>query len=290
METDTINNHVNNIEHKTSTSITRNLDKALTYLEEILRIALENNLKKNSPPVEYPLFEFEDNDEPFFEFIMDYELSFEEFIIILLALAPHLRPNLLDEVIQKYLKKDTDFPEIGGRKTSDIRYMMPTGDTALFILAGYNLQKRLEVQALFDEHSFLANENIVKLEEVKSSEPKMSGKITIDQELIDFFTKGFVELPKFSNSFPAQHISTDLQWDDLILSEPVKSQITEIKQWIDHHNTLFNKWNMKHKMKPGYLALLHGSPGTGKTLTATLLGKYTERHVFRVDLSTVVSK
>jgi SpoVK/Ycf46/Vps4 family AAA+-type ATPase len=36
--------------------------------------------------------------------------------------------------------------------------------------------------------------------------------------------------------------------------------------------------------------LFHGSPGTGKTLTATLLGKYTGRKVFRIDLSTVVSK
>ena len=290
METETITNKINGVAHKTPTSITQNLDKALSYLEEVLKIALENNLKKNSLPKAYPLFEFEDNGEPFFEFSMAYQLSFEEFIIILLALAPHLRPNLLDAVIEKHLKKDDNFPEIGGRKTADIRYMMPTGDTALFILAGYNLEKRLEVQALFDEHSFLSNETIVKLENVKASEPKMSGKITIDQELIDFFTKGFVELPKFSSSFPAQHITTDLDWDDLILSNNVKTQITEIKEWIDHHDTLLNKWNMSQKVKPGYLALLHGAPGTGKTLTATLLGKYTERHVFRVDLSTIVSK
>lgn len=290
METETLNNHTNNFEHKAPTSMTRNLENALSYLEEILRIALENNLKKNNTHIEYPLFEFEDNGEPFFEFTMSYELSFEEFIVVLLALAPHLRPNLLDAVIEKYLKKDDNFPEIGGRKTADIRYMMPTGDTALFILAGYNLEKRLEVQTLFDEHSFLASEAIVKLEEVKSSEPKMSGKLVIDNELIDFFTKGFVELPKFSSSFPAQHISTDLKWNDLILCDDVKSQITEIKEWIDHNNVLMDKWNMKQKVKPGYLALLHGAPGTGKTLTATLLGKYTERHVFRVDLSTIISK
>jgi SpoVK/Ycf46/Vps4 family AAA+-type ATPase len=47
---------------------------------------------------------------------------------------------------------------------------------------------------------------------------------------------------------------------------------------------------MAKKIRPGYRALFHGSPGTGKTLTATLLGKYTDRQVFRIDLSTVVSK
>jgi SpoVK/Ycf46/Vps4 family AAA+-type ATPase len=44
------------------------------------------------------------------------------------------------------------------------------------------------------------------------------------------------------------------------------------------------------KLKSGYLALFYGPSGTGKTLTATLLGKYTGKDVFRIDLSRVVSK
>jgi SpoVK/Ycf46/Vps4 family AAA+-type ATPase len=47
---------------------------------------------------------------------------------------------------------------------------------------------------------------------------------------------------------------------------------------------------MAGRLRPGYRALFHGPPGTGKTLTATLLGKATKRDVYRVDLSTVVSK
>ena len=47
---------------------------------------------------------------------------------------------------------------------------------------------------------------------------------------------------------------------------------------------------MKGKIKPGFRILFHGPPGTGKTMTACLLGKYTKRDVFRIDLSMVVSK
>lgn len=43
-------------------------------------------------------------------------------------------------------------------------------------------------------------------------------------------------------------------------------------------------------LKPGYRALFHGPSGTGKTLTASLLGKHTGRDVYRIDLSQVVSK
>jgi len=53
---------------------------------------------------------------------------------------------------------------------------------------------------------------------------------------------------------------------------------------------LRNDWQLGHKLKPGYRALFHGPPGTGKTLTATLLGKHTDLDVYKVDLSTVVSK
>ena len=47
---------------------------------------------------------------------------------------------------------------------------------------------------------------------------------------------------------------------------------------------------MNKRLKAGYRALFYGPPGTGKTLTASLLGKRTKRDVYRIDLSTVVSK
>ena len=49
-------------------------------------------------------------------------------------------------------------------------------------------------------------------------------------------------------------------------------------------------WGMEGKIKPGYRVMFYGAPGTGKTLTASLLGKYTGRDVYRIDLSMVVSK
>lgn len=47
---------------------------------------------------------------------------------------------------------------------------------------------------------------------------------------------------------------------------------------------------MNRKLKPGFKALFFGEPGTGKSLTAALLGKLHGLEVYRVDLSMVISK
>jgi len=44
------------------------------------------------------------------------------------------------------------------------------------------------------------------------------------------------------------------------------------------------------KITKGYRVLFYGPSGTGKTLTASLLGKQFQKDVYRVDLSQVVSK
>src|SRR3546814_667886 len=91
-------------------------------------------------------------------------------------------------------------------------------------------------------------------------------------------------------NFPAEHITTPMEWEDLILNDKVWEQIRELESWINHYQMLMSGWGMGKKLKPGYRVLFYGPPGTGKTLTATLLGKYTGREVFRIDLSMVVSK
>jgi SpoVK/Ycf46/Vps4 family AAA+-type ATPase len=107
---------------------------------------------------------------------------------------------------------------------------------------------------------------------------------------VEVFTTGKISLPTLSVNFPAEHLLSDMTWEDLVLQEGVWLQIRDLEIWLRHKNTLQQEWNIGRKVKPGYRVLFHGPPGTGKTLTATLLGKYTGKDVFRIDLSMVVSK
>ena len=214
----------------------------------------------------------------------------EELAVLMLALVPHLRSSMLTNLIAEHLPEGGDFPGLGGMKGANHRGILPTGETAQFILAGDDLEKRIAVQCLFSSDHWFARERILRLEPVREGEPVMSGRLILDPETVEEIVTSKISRPAFSPDFPAEYIETAMDWDDLVLPPATWNQIREIENWISHNDTLLNGWGMRKRIKPGYRALFHGLPGTGKTLTATLLGKHTGKDVFRIDLSRIISK
>ncbi len=227
---------------------------------------------------------------PVKNFVKNANLTINETFVILIALAPHVHPDLFDNAIQSKINGTGDFPNLGGVRGKNFRGFLPTCETAVFLLAGEDLEKRFRVQELFGPDHLFARNRILWLEDVPAGEPVMSGKIILSQEYVELFTTGMATRPHFNSSFPARLIETGLQWDDLVLNDDVMQQIRELEQWLYHNDTLMNEWGMGNRLKKGYRVLFHGPPGTGKTLTASLLGKYTGRDVYKIDLSMVVSK
>ena len=90
--------------------------------------------------------------------------------------------------------------------------------------------------------------------------------------------------------YRANQITTELSWDDLVLDQDTLSKIRDIQEWIKNNNSFQENLGTSRKPKIGYHTLFYGPSGTGKTLTASLLGKATNRDVYRIDLSMVISK
>ena len=263
---------------------------ALHYLEDYTESVLNLHFLKKPFTVKTLYLPSDEDTSSFARFARFYKLSGEEMLLLLIAIAPHLVPGFFDTIIQRFLQQGGEFPEFGGVKGTQHRGTLPTGETALFLLAGTDPRSRLELLSLFDNERFLFRNKILSVESVKPGDPILSGRLVLDPEFAEVFTTDKVGLPAMTANFPAEHINTQLEWDDLVLPENVWQQIHELENWIKHHSTLMNDWGMKRKLKPGYRVLFYGPPGTGKTLTATLLGKFSGREVFRIDLSMIISK
>jgi hypothetical protein len=112
----------------------------------------------------------------------------------------------------------------------------------------------------------------------------------LDPESVELMTTGTATLPCFSTDFPAEHLGTEMDCDDVVLRPDTWRQNRDIESWMRFNDTVLHEWRMGRRACLGYRVLFHGPPGTGKTLAAALLGKATGRPVFRVDLSRAVSK
>jgi len=228
-------------------------------------------------------------DSLFADFVKHYTLTFEERVILILSLIPHIKPQLLDVFLTNNSATGQSYIEFGGIKANNGGFL-PTAETAIFILSGENLEQRFSAARIFEGDHFFSKHNIISIESVNPSEPFLNGLIKVSREFIDFFTTGQVRKPNFGIDFPAKLIETSMGIDDLVLENYTIEQIMEIKTWIEYKDVLMNDWELGKKLKPGYRSLFYGPPGTGKTFTASLLGKMTGKDVYRIDLSTVVSK
>jgi len=244
----------------------------------------EEEMEKLVPP------SIKNQNSSYARFIKNYNMGFQERLILILALIPHVKPSLLDLLHMKNELYDVPFTEFGGVRHEKHKGYLPTGETAIFLLAGNNLTKRFELLRLFASDHFFQRDGILMLESSTPNEPLLYGLLSISPEYLPLFTTGEKFKPDFSPNFPAKRIYTNQDWTDLVVTDLLMQGLEEIKDYIEHGKKLKNEYQFGKKIKPGFKVLFTGPPGTGKTLTTSLLGKNFNMDVYRIDLSMVVSK
>ena len=213
-----------------------------------------------------------------------------DWALVMLALAPQLRPGFFESVVLEALPGGGDLPELGGIKGTGTRAMLPTGETALFLLAGTDVATRLEAAELFREEHHFHRASILWIEPVREGEPPMSGRLILSTEWAEKLLTGREATPRFGLDFPARRVTTEMTWEDAVLHPRTRKQVADIGTWLAHRDALLGDKNLGRRLKPGYRVLFYGPSGTGKTMTAALLGAEHGKDVYRVDLSQVVSK
>ncbi len=265
----------------------------LNWFQEVLHQRLKKNFDdKEADPegiIEHPP-EHEQIECFYTDLIKRLALSPEERLVIMLAIAPDVRPGMLDILFIKNPDSDRGYTEFGGVLGAKHSGFLPTIETAYFLLCGEDWAKRSYCTRIFEpEHSF-QRLKILDIRSREKSEPWGSTTLRLNQDFADMLLLGYVKSPEFSVDFPAKPLDTAMEWKDLVLAPSVLEQLKELRAWLAHEEVLLNDWKLLKYLNPGYRSLFFGPPGTGKTLTASLLGKISSRQVYRIDLSQLVSK
>jgi hypothetical protein len=90
----------------------------------------------------------------------------------------------------------------------------------------------------------------------------------------------------------AQRLDPAASWNDLILPEPQKNTLRQIASHLRHQLRVYEEWGFAQKGSRGLglSTLFCGESGTGKTMAAEVLAKELHLDLYRIDLSSVVSK
>lgn len=269
------------------------LEAELLWLYEVIttRIALYFEHETSYTSIrDIPLPDIEEHNTPYASFVKDNALSFEERLVLILALTPHIKPELLDILSSKNKDYDRRFSEFGGLFLEGHTGLIPTAATAMFLLAGDNLAKRLQYHYLFTNDFMIIRRGIITINTVKNNTPLLSSIWMVASEYVELLLNGKSYQAAYSPDFPAQQIQTKLSWEDLIVSRSTAHSLQEIRDWVTYGQVVLQDLDLSKRLKPGYKSLFYGPPGTGKSMAAALLGKSTGKPVYRIDLSMTVSK
>ena len=217
-------------------------------------------------------------------------ITFQERVVVLLSLMPHICPQALDIFFVQNKDFDRQYTEFGGWKGLSHGGFLPTGETASFIIAGDDVEKKKAVIRMFQRDHWFYASDILRLEGAGDGEPFLSGQLRVSEEFLSKVLLDKDYKPDYNIGFPAKRITTELAWEDMVLDYQVEAELEEINTWINSGKTIMEDWGLSRFLKAGYRSLFYGPPGTGKTLAATLLGKKNKMDVYRIDLSMIVSK
>lgn len=169
------------------------LELELNWLSRIIetRLSLYHSADTSQQGIyDCPTPNLNSDTSPYAQFLKTNRFTFDERLILILALAPHIRPQLLDVFFAQNAAFNRGFSEFGGAHHQNHTGFLPTGETALFLLAGIDLHARFKALSYFNyTHIFYAKQ-IITLSTQPNKLPQLSGMLQIDSSYVKKFTSG----------------------------------------------------------------------------------------------------
>ncbi|MCL1051833.1 ATP-binding protein [Shewanella abyssi] len=288
-----------NIERPSAPSNAALLDAYATWCEAVIQTRLQLHFAQECPFTD--VYQVTPPDIASYSgtlavWVQQHDLDFSCQLLLALALMPIVKPQVLDVLLMRNDNIERPYSEFGGGEYQGA--VVANGDTLTFLLGGESIEIRLQVQRLLSAMqsgniSVLTPGEAAVMQLLDEPEPATSNpfkrQLILAAEPMTLLTiSGAYHAAKGAN-FPAQLV-TSHSLDSLVLADSVMRQLDDIHAWSQHGETLRNSWGMADRIRPGYRALFHGPSGTGKTMTAGVLGQRLGKDVYKVDLSRVHSK
>ena len=193
------------------------LSKECDWLKQLIHSRLRHYFDQNEPVESWKMLappSFNEPYSPYAEFMVVNAFTPLERLLIVLALVPVVKPEILDVLLSVNEQTSRIFSEFGMTEHSGCIYA--TGATAAFITSGTNVVSRCEVLQVLCANNALKK---VLAHQAEDYEPStLSAPLALNFEYTQKFTTGMPYQPESNQHFAATAVRTNMTWPDLSLS------------------------------------------------------------------------
>lgn len=174
------------------------LEKEMGWLQSLIYKRVHSNASRNSGSNPYSVYDlkapaFDETPTAYSDFVKKHNLSFDERVLLILALLPHLDASLLTSYISERYELDLRYKSLIGMSGVNFKGLLPTGLTFFYIMAGNDLKLKLHLQKLLSSNNILAEQKVISIEPHYKGDPGFSGKIVMAENFVELFTIGEVD-------------------------------------------------------------------------------------------------
>lgn len=113
------------------------------------------------------------------------DIADEDRLILALTIAPYLAPEKLDVFLTKHAVFDRRFTEFGGVIGRAHGGLLPTAETARFLLAGGHIGKRVAFQQRLSPSGALLQRGLIRLDHQSPDEPPLSARLVATETTLN---------------------------------------------------------------------------------------------------------
>lgn len=223
-----------------------------------------------------------------FSYFKDNNITPEQQLIIVILLLDIYFPELFLPFIKVYSQENTR-GVIGGKLCEYSKLYEPSVQTAIFLLAGGCPKKRLSYSFLLEEsNNTLFADGIIDYKYEKQT--GLRAPVVLNEDFrLSLIGKNAPRLDTGDN-FPARLSSTQIKFEEVILSETTLTALAPLFRYLKVRKEISSDAELSKAVRPCFMTVFSGFPGTGKTVAAKTIGKMYGLPTYSLDLSRVVSK
>lgn len=215
-------------------------------------------------------------------------LTSEEEIILCLVLTCVFAPETIATLA--HAARDNRMSQFtGGIFLNGNPIFQPTVRTALFILAGRDLEKRAHYATLLHHRLSVFTSGIIIAHQTAPNTSFMDHRLVFSDQFLGTILNGNSPRLEGDPTFPVKKSAATHSLSDVILKEETKSELDKLRRFAKNMHQLW-KIDPKRKVRNNFISIFSGDPGTGKSHAAEAVGNEFGLPVYKVNFAQMVSK